>query len=457
MPTTFRTRQNLNTLISHDVCHTFASALSRHLAKHRENVPDPQGVTPRRDTFWPQCDKLIWLYRPNVGTRTSVANADELNEYQAAALTGLSPTLLRWLTSHAPKTGSQRKLPVARKSDDLLFFNKNDLIKFNEWLKLPWPRKGTARPLIPIGIRKEIKFEANGACAICNSHVDTCEAAHIDPVSKSNNNHPENLIWLCSNHHRVYDKGLFGPNDENAEFIIDLKRVLHRFKRMIWIMQDELSAKLFSALDTCALLSDKLNNATTTAQVDAVRRLAIEALEHVPSIAPVSQADPKYELYKKINIEAAFIADNKNDVKTRLQRAKSVRDEVVSAFGLVPCPLCQGAGRHSGLDCPVCSGDGQVSTGVKNLFNPADFIKVDCPVCRGEGRFRGEDCPACGGDARIEQRRADRIDKREYELVDCPVCRGKGRFRGEDCPACGGDARMEQRRASRITPDDFLN
>jgi hypothetical protein len=50
MPTTFRTRQNLNTLISHDVCHTFASALSRHLAKHRENVPDPQGVTPRRDT-----------------------------------------------------------------------------------------------------------------------------------------------------------------------------------------------------------------------------------------------------------------------------------------------------------------------------------------------------------------------------------------------------------------------
>ena len=60
-------------------------------------------------------------------------------------------------------------------------------------------------------------MEANGACAICQAHGDTCEAAHLDPVSKSKNNHPENLLWLCSNHHTAYDDDLFGPDEENAE------------------------------------------------------------------------------------------------------------------------------------------------------------------------------------------------------------------------------------------------
>jgi len=39
-------------------------------------------------------------------------------------------------------------------------------------------------------------------------------------VHKSKNNHPENLLWLCSNHHTAYDDGLFGPDEESAECVV---------------------------------------------------------------------------------------------------------------------------------------------------------------------------------------------------------------------------------------------
>lgn len=130
-----------------------------------------------------------------------------ISEYEAAALTALSPELLRWLTGHAPKHGSKRKLKIAKKDGDTFFFEKDELLAFDHWLKQPWPRKDGARPNIPSAIRREIKHEAGGSCAICHDHKDTCEAAHIDPVSVTDNNHPENLIWLCANHHTAYDKG----------------------------------------------------------------------------------------------------------------------------------------------------------------------------------------------------------------------------------------------------------
>ena len=334
----------------------------------------------------------------------------ELNEYQAALLTGLSPTLLRWLTKYAPKSGSDRKLLFTRKDGDTLFFDRDELIAFNDWLKSPWPRKGGERTPIPTGIRAEIKTEANGTCAICHGHVESCEAAHLDPVSKSNNNHPENLLWLCSNHHTVYDKDLFGPTGENAEFVVEFKRVLHRFKRMLWTMQDKISAKLFAVLDTCAMLLEQLRNAKTPAQVDAVERLGKAALKHLPNLAPVSKSDPKFAAFEKINVGMAFIADAKNEaLPARLGRAMSVREEVAVAFGFVSCPLCHGTGRHAGSDCPVCSGDGQIAKDAARRFDAAEFEEVDCPVCKGSGTRRGSDCPACNGDAQIEQRFQTRL------------------------------------------------
>jgi hypothetical protein len=108
-------------------------------------------------------------------------------EYEAACITGMSPDLLRWLTSYAPKSGNGRKLKVVKTEGDIYFFEEEELLDFNQWLKKPWPHKDGKRPPVPEGIRQEIIREANGECAICHGHKDTCEAAHLDPVHKSFN------------------------------------------------------------------------------------------------------------------------------------------------------------------------------------------------------------------------------------------------------------------------------
>jgi hypothetical protein len=43
-----------------------------------------------------------------------MAKKKKLSEYEAACVTGMSPELLRWLTSNAPKSGIKRKLKVAK-------------------------------------------------------------------------------------------------------------------------------------------------------------------------------------------------------------------------------------------------------------------------------------------------------------------------------------------------------
>jgi hypothetical protein len=48
---------------------------------------------------------------------TEMAKKKLLSEYQAAAVSGSSPELLRWLTKNAPKQGLSRKLKVAQIPD----------------------------------------------------------------------------------------------------------------------------------------------------------------------------------------------------------------------------------------------------------------------------------------------------------------------------------------------------
>ena len=63
-----------------------------------------------------------------------------------------TPTLLRWFTGHAPKSGDPRKLMIAKEENGIVFFEEQDLLSFNEWLRLPWPHKPGKRPNIPAGI-----------------------------------------------------------------------------------------------------------------------------------------------------------------------------------------------------------------------------------------------------------------------------------------------------------------
>ena len=374
-----------------------------------------------------------------------MAQSPILNEYQAAALVGLSPTLLVWLTKYAPKQSDDRKLKTESIKDGVRFFETEELVAFNAWLKKPWPKKeGQKRPPIPKGIREEIKIEANAACAICHGHKDSCEAAHIDPVAKSKNNHPENLIWLCSNHHTVFDKGYLGPNKEDAEFVISLKRVLHKYKAMLWGTQAEVSGEIFHVLSLCKALKGNLASASTAEQVGAIEALAMKVVAVVPSLAPVSKADPKFEAFKTIDLTFASVAKKQN-VSEFLQKAEEAHDAFVVAMGYVVCPVCKGSGIHNGVDCAACQGDGQIDQKFAADVDPRQYELVKCPVCNGSGRHDGDDCPGCGGEGKLEQRFADLIDMRGYEKVQCRMCQGSGRRRDEPCPACLGEGELEKR------------
>jgi hypothetical protein len=381
--------------------------------------------------------------------------AEIISEYEAASITYMSPDLLRWLTSHAPKSGIVRKLKVAKKEDDIFFFDRREVLAFDAWLKQPWPRKNGSRPGIPVGIQREIKMEANGACAICQGHKDTCEAAHLDPVAKSDNNHPENLLWLCSDHHTAYDKGLFGPAEGEDEFVAGFKTSLRRYKVMLWRMQAELSFKVLSALENCQQLHKQLSTAKTEEQVEAIAAVAKDILDNLPALAPISRTDPRYKHYQSVSTKIGVLAKSKEDISQRLSNASNVRNEYVAALGMVSCPLCNASGRHDGNDCPVCNGDREIEKHDAETLDLTQFLKVDCPLCDGEGQHEHGTCPVCGGEGDMESRFADFVDVGDYQRVQCPLCEGAGKLRGDDCPACQGESEMERRFAAQVELRDY--
>jgi hypothetical protein len=379
-----------------------------------------------------------------------------LSEYEAACQTGMSPKLLRWLTSNAPKSGISRKLKIAKTDDGTMYFEKEEIVGFDKWLKLPWPvSKSGKRPHVPKGIRTEIIEEANGACAICHGHKDSCEAAHLDPVHKSKNNHPENLLWLCTDHHTAYDNGLFGPDEENAEFVVHFKKALHRYKLLLWRTQYKISSKLLTVLEDCDVLEKQLTAAKTTEQVKAVKKIARSTLAKLPTMAPVSKKDPNYAAIESISTGIASISKNRGTIAGRLEKARGIRKEYVAAFGFVTCPLCEGSGRHEGSDCPVCGGDREIEEKFADRVDLREYEKVDCPLCEGDGAFRGEPCPACGGEARMDRRYADMVDAGDYGKVECPLCEGSSKHDGEVCPVCGGEGELDRRHADQVDLKEF--
>lgn len=390
--------------------------------------------------------------------KSSKAKAkDELNEFQAASLVGMSPTLLRWFVSYAPKHGSDRKLQ-ARKDGERLYFERSELEGFNDWLKLAWPSKAGVRPSVPTGIRQEVREEAGGECAICQKNANSCEAAHIDPVHKSKNNHPENLIWLCANHHTKFDKNGFGPKQDSAGFVNHFKQTLTYYRRAVWELQADVTGSLFTVLKACESLNSQISAASSAEQISTVEKLAIEVLSAVPKMAPTSKQDPGYAAFKALKPKFKALVKSSTDtdhLKTTLNFAVSFKEEYLREAGFVDCPLCRGVGHYKGLDCPACGGEAELTVAEAASVDLTRYRLVTCPLCEGTQGFRGDECPACGGDGEMEQRYADQVDTRDWDEVDCPVCDGSGALRGDVCPVCGGDCRVDRQDLERIEVRDY--
>ena len=110
----------------------------------------------------------------------------------------VSPELLKWYGSYAPKSDG-RKLQQTRPGE----FDKAELVAFDNHLRTAWATRA-----VPVGIERELFIEACGLCAICQQPCEKPQAAHIRRKNVEVSfyyQHPENLIFLCGTCHDRYD------------------------------------------------------------------------------------------------------------------------------------------------------------------------------------------------------------------------------------------------------------
>lgn len=391
--------------------------------------------------------------------KTKIEPGDELSVTEAALLVGMSPELLSWFISHAPKWNDSRKLPLARKIEGVPVFKKSELVDFNVWLSKPWPAPVGARPHIPTKIRDEIINEVGNLCAICHEHSKACEAAHIDPVAQSKNNHPHNLIWLCANHHTEYDKGVIGPLPGEIDFIKNYKGVLLGRARHLYAIQAGAVREALQLLENCHRASQL--DPKTQEQHEVAEEIAKEVFQQITEVKkkkPKAATEVGFTAFQKLETVTTDSGFSTASIKKRLDALSSVRDDFRLAADMVKCPLCQGKGCYADYDdCPFCAGDGAVPSTVADYFDPSIFEEVECELCEGSGQYDNYDlCPICHGNTKLERRLAERTDFDAYRKVKCRLCKGRGQYGDYDaCPFCGGDGEVPRGRDDIFDPTEF--
>jgi len=113
---------------------------------------------------------------------------------------------LKYLTQQCPKHGENRTLPF-REVDGTIFIEEAELFGYQRYLNGKWPiPKDQTRPPMREAIAEDVKAESHYACAICGNG-NHGELAHINAVADGACNSPDNLLYLCPNHHTAYDYG----------------------------------------------------------------------------------------------------------------------------------------------------------------------------------------------------------------------------------------------------------
>jgi DnaJ-class molecular chaperone len=379
-----------------------------------------------------------------------------LDQYQAACLIGISPDLLKYLTERTVKKDDARKLQIARRDGDNLWFSETELRAYNEWLFQPWPADGKKRPHLPSAIRDEVKYEAAGECAICSKHGNSCEAAHIAPVAVTKCNHPHNLLWLCANHHTKFDNGSLGPKGVDNELVKASKRVLQHARKHVWQRAADASVEIAALLRLAKDTAARLMNSASQSDLAVAEDHGKKVLELLS--AATAQRDPLEGPPVRAKIAALVGQQGASGTGTttiaeKLCMVASFEDEFQVEAGLKNCPLCLGSKWHNEQECPVCQGDGTVEK--EYCFDRSPYELVACGHCNGDRRIDGEDCPACHGEGQIEARFFDRIDWSSFKKIKCRHCDGNRRINGEDCPACHGEGEIETRFSDLIDWSSF--
>ncbi len=397
-----------------------------------------------------------------------------LSLIETAMELGFSPELVAALTKKCPKPGESRRLP-AKKLDGQPVYVQRDVEAYRDYLHNPWslPPKGT-RPHIPKCIADDVKAEAHFMCAICG-FMDNGELAHIDPVRETLDNSPDNLIFLCPNHHTKYDYG-FAPSSNVSRIVVLAAKEMKRASRLRILRHEANACAALRALLDTARRIEARTKATDDEGMRAVYTTELRnLLSGIPELsAKANEASNKDQNLSDIDKLIAEKAPNLSrlsvfpgtsaqatDAAVR-SAAKSVVEAAEGAIldlDEVDCPHCGGRGQ-TGLSsklCIYCKGDCVVSEAKALQYDVEDLDEVDCPHCGGQGQtgLAASLCTYCKGDCTVSHEKADSYRRDEIDEVDCQHCAGTGQtgFAGAVCAYCKGDCTVSHAKAAAYRPE----
>lgn len=397
-----------------------------------------------------------------------------ITKIDAAIKLGVGMELLEHFCEKCPKPKQDRTLDtVSTSQGDMV--DETELESFQRYLHSPWPKppKGN-RPHLPEAMKEDVRQESHYGCAICG-HMDNGEVAHIEPVADTLNNGPDNLIYLCPNHHTKYDYGTKPSSNITTDEVRAAKtlkrrsrqrmlqyegnvtRALKALLRMISDIRKELkqvpNATLMSIYETEAksllpLVNDLTANANQAAQKDREEDASCELIAKKSPLLSKAVAGIRKE-------------STARDVRDALSHVADISDGVLIDLDEKDCPRCGGRGMTGlvGDLCAYCRGSCVVSRHEAEEYDPDAIDEVDCPHCHGNGTlgFDQHWCPYCQGSCLVSRDEDEDYEESEIDEVDCPHCSGQGVI-GLDqhyCPYCKGACRITKTAAEDFDEDEI--
>jgi len=402
-----------------------------------------------------------------------------LSKIEAAIALGISVELLESFVRRCPKPKATKRLPL-KSIDNQDYFDESDLHAYKRFLSEPWPKpaKG-ARPHIPEVIKEDIKQESHHGCAICGL-MNGGEVAHIEAVAQTLNNSPDNLIFLCPNHHTQFDYGGFSvfvpQNNVTKEVILSAKRLKRNSRARMMRMEAGVGKVCLSLIKALSEIEGKLKSTdpaslNVSVYVTEAKSLmgTISQLTKQAQEAGRNDREPD-DLEKFLNKNAPLIAKHVsgNFAKATDARVRSAIVSVVEAaqdvlieIDEVDCPHCAGYGV-TGLNtdfCVYCHGSQKVTSARADAYDPEEIDEVECPHCEGRGTtgLNTDYCAYCNGSQTVTKARADAYDSAEIDEVECPHCEGRGTtgLNTDYCAYCHGSQTVTRAQAEAYDTDSI--
>lgn len=396
-----------------------------------------------------------------------------LTKIEAAIALGVGIDLLDSFIKKCPKPGQSRKLTTIMVGKEPMV-EEAELAAFRQYLREPWPvNTDEGRPSIPGKIKTDIKQEAHLACAICG-FMDHGEVAHIEAVKKTYNNSPDNLIFLCPNHHTKFDLGFKPASNVSEEEVRAAKLIKRQSRARIMRVEADVTKAYVTVLDLIRRLQKQIDDAMGGAvskvyltEMKSLLQHSTKLGERVASASKSGTADSELQKHLKEHAPAitklsaeGLLATTDKQLRAKIRSVVEESRDVIEALDEVDCPHCDGRGTKGLLGdwCKFCRGSQQVANARAATYDPDDIDEQECPHCSGRGTtgLCGDYCAYCRGSQFVSSDRAAEYSSTDIDEQACPRCNGEGTtgLVGDYCSYCRGSCVVSRKKGKKYQRDE---